>query len=100
MENLNFLYTIFTVSLLAVFILIGTYGLAANGEEPQPQNATWANGSNMVCVPEPEQTGTGFRLSCYIPDIGPQGTTRPARSNSEILRDMYREKYEPPFWRN
>lgn len=49
MENLNFLYTILTVSLLAVFILAGTSGLAANGEEPQPQNATWANGSNMVC---------------------------------------------------
>ncbi len=46
---------------------------------------------DMVCVPAPEQTGTGFRLSCYIPDIGPQGTTRPAISNSEILRDMYGE---------
>ncbi|MGO9120681.1 MAG: hypothetical protein ACLQPD_24090 [Desulfomonilaceae bacterium] len=100
MKNLNLLPTILTASLLAAFILTGTYGLAANGEELQPQNATWVNGSNMVCVPEPEQTGTGFRLSCHIPDIGPQGTTRPARSNSEILRDMYREKYEPPFWRN
>jgi len=100
MENLSLLLTMVTASTLAVFILTGTSGLAANGEEPQPQYATWANGSNMVCVPEPEQTGTGFRLSCYIPDIGPQGTTRPARSNSEILRDMYREKYEPPFWRN
>jgi hypothetical protein len=100
MQDLNFLLTILTASLLAVFMLTGTAGIAANGAEPRLQTATWTNGSNMVCVPEPEQTGTGFRLSCYTPDIGPQGTTRPARSESELLRDMYREKYEPPFWKN
>ncbi len=100
MKNVNFLLAILTASLLVSSIITGTPGIAANGGEPQPQNPAWGNGSHMVCVPEPEQTGTGFRLSCYIPDVGTQGTTRPARSNSEILRDMYREKYEPPFWKN
>ena len=100
MKTPNLPLAMFIASLLVVFALTGTSALAANGGEPQPQNPAWGNDSNMVCVPEPEQTGGGYKLSCYIPDMGTQGTDRPARSNSEILRDMYREKYEPPFWRN
>ena len=100
MKIVGFLFGILIAALLVSLIMTGTPGIAANGGDPQPQNPAWGSGSNMMCVPEPEQTGTGFRLSCYIPDAGTRGTARPARSNSEILRDMYREKYEPPFWRN
>jgi hypothetical protein len=100
MKTPNPRLAILMASLLIVFALTGTAALAANGGEPQPQNPAWGSGSNMICLPEPEQTGGGYKLSCYTSDVGPQGTTKPARSNSEILRDMYREKYEPPFWKN
>jgi hypothetical protein len=98
MKTLNLLMAMLAVSLL--YALVATPAPAAGAGGPQPQNPAWLSGSNMVCAPEPEQTGAGYRLSCYIPDIGPQGSTRPARSDGEILRDMYREKYEPPFWKN
>jgi hypothetical protein len=100
MKNLSLLLAILTSSLLAMCVLTATPAFAMNVGDPPTQNPAWGNGSNMVCVPEPEQTGGGYKLSCYISDIGHQGTTRPARSNSEILRDMYKEKYEPPFWKN
>jgi len=100
MRTLNLSIAVLTVSFLAVYALTATSALAASPGGPQPQNPAWGNGSNMVCLPEPEQTGVGYKLSCYVPDMGPRGTTRPARSNSEIMRDMYREKYEPPFWKN
>ena len=99
MRTLNLATAILAVSLLVLCSLAAAPALAVNAGDPQP-NPVWGNGSNMVCVPEPEQTGGGYKLSCYIPEMGTQATGRPARSNSEILRDMYREKYEPPFWKN
>ena len=85
MRTLNLPIAMLTMTLVTVYVLTAAPALAANAGGSQPQNPAWVNGSNMLCVPEPEQTGTGYKLSCYIPDISPQGATRPARSNSEIL---------------
>ena len=100
MRTQNLSIAILTASVLVVFTWTIAPGLFANPGDLQTNNSSWRNGSNMLCVPEPEHVGGGYRLSCYIPDAEFHGTGRSGRSDSEILRDLYREKYEPPFWKN
>ena len=100
MRAVNTSTVILSISVLVLLAVAAAPGTAGNSIDPQPQNPVWGNGSNIVCLPEPEQTGGGYKLSCYTRDERLKGEASPARSDSEILRDMYRERYEPPFWKN
>jgi hypothetical protein len=59
------------------------------------------NFDNMVCVPEPASPSRVVRMICYTTDQSAASGVRPSapsRSGSEILRDLYRERDEIPWW--
>jgi len=101
MKNLNLILTVLITSLsLVLSSATAMSGPATNPGDQRSQIQGLAGSSNMVCTPQPEPTGNSFKLACYMPDSGVQGANGPARNNGDILRDLYRERNEPPFWKN
>jgi len=97
--NISRYSTIGTASALIVAFFV----FAANAKDPIPPIVSPNALSDMVCVQESGSTGGVVRLACRVAGdvsgvVAPQD--RAARSNDQILRDLYQEKYELPFWKN
>ncbi|MBI4963401.1 MAG: hypothetical protein HY913_08990 [Desulfomonile tiedjei] len=100
MKRPNLMFAAIMASLLLVFsgvtVMSGTQTTPADSKQIE-----WSGKvSGMVCTPQPERTGDGFKLACYVPVPDFRGSNGPARNNSDILRDLYRERNETPFWKN
>jgi len=97
--NIRRCSTIVSAAALIVAVLVH----AANAKNPVPPIVDPSALSNMVCVQESGSTGGVVRLACKVAGdvsgvVSPQ--TPAARSNDQILRDLYKERHELPFWKN
>jgi hypothetical protein len=91
-------------ALLTLFLVLGSSpGIALNtGNDVAPQGDL-THFANMTCVQQPSASRNMVKLLCSIPEGAGGGEIVPrssARSGEEILRDLYRERNEAPFWKN
>jgi hypothetical protein len=58
--------------------------------------------AKFLCVPERPVAGKTVKLICVagdVIDLKPVASQQPARNNAEIMRGLYNEKDETPFWK-